>query len=514
MTPAEALGLDPSLVHAWGPGRAKIALEAVRPPKGRLVLVSAITPVGGGEGKTTMTIALAMGLCRIGRNALPVLRQPSLGPIFGKKGGGTGGGRSTVEPSTAINLHLTGDIHAVSAAHGLLSAMVDNALHWREDLDPRSISWPRVVDMNDRALRHVVIGLESAVRESRFDITAASEVMAVLCLARDPADLHARLGCLRVGRRRDGTPVTAADLGADGAMAALLNEALMPNLVQTCEGGPALIHGGPFANIAQGCNSVIATRMGLGLADIVVTEAGFGFDLGGEKFLDIKCPVAAVWLSAVVLVVSVPSLRKHGGGDLVAGLLQIDHHVGAVRRYGLPVVVCINRFPADADDDLVALARHAATLGVEAIPCDAYATGGVGAEALARVVDTLAGPPPPPWHPYEPSASIAEKLHAVATTLYGADGVDLLPAAQKQAAELDGLNLPICVAKTPSSLTDDPKRPGVPTGFRITVRELRLMAGAGFVVAVAGDVETMPGLPREPAARHIAVDAEGRVRGV
>ena len=511
------LPIDPAHLHPWGPGRAKIALEATRRPTGRLVLMSAITPVGGGEGKTTMTIALAMGLRHRGRNAIPVLRQPSLGPVFGKKGGGSGGGRCTVEPSTDINLHLTGDIHAVGAAHGLLAAMVDNAIYWRDpvvDLDPASVTWPRVTDMNDRALRRVVVGQAHAQRDTRFDITAASEVMAVLCLAHDPADLLARLSRIRVGRRRDGTPVTAGDLGAAGGMAALLNDALLPNLVRTAQGGPAIIHGGPFANIAQGCNSVIATRMGLGLADVVVTEAGFGFDLGGEKFLDLKCPVAGVWPSAVVLVVTLSSLRIHGAGDMAAGLPQVDHHIASVRRYGLPVVVCVNRFPADTDADVATVVKHAGQLGVTAVACDAVARGAEGAEPLAEAVEALFGAPLTPWHPYSLTDSLETKLTAVATTLYGADGVDLSDSARAQLAELNPLNLPICVAKTQSSLTDNPKLPGVPRGFRITVRELRLMAGAGFVVAVAGDMETMPGLPREPAAKRIGVGRDGRVYGV
>ena len=444
---------------------------------------------------------------------MPVLRQPSLGPIFGKKGGGTGAARCTVEPSTAINLHFTGDIHAVGAAHGLLAAMTDSALHFGADLEPRSITWPRVTDMNDRALRHVVVGLGGAVRETRFDITAASEVMAVLCLARSLPDLQARLGRLRVGRTRDGRPVTAADLGADGAMAALLSDALMPNLVQTSEGGPALVHGGPFANIAQGCNSVLATGVALGFADDVVTEAGFGFDLGGEKFLDLKCPVLGAWPSGVVLVVTVPTLVAHGQGALDAGLCQLEHHVGAVRRYGLPVVVCINRFPGDTEEELQAVRRFAASLGVVAVACDAVAQGSEGALELADAVDAF-GPAPAPWHPYAPGAPRVEKLSAVARTLYGADGVDLSPVARAQLARIDLVDLPVCVAKTPLSLTDDPRVLGAPRGFRITIHELRVMAGAGFVVATAGDVETMPGLPRDPAARRIGVRDGGVVYGV
>lgn len=497
--------IDPHYLLPWGPGRAKVSLDALRPPTGRLILVSGITPAGGGEGKTTIAIALAMGLRRAGRNATVVLRQPSLGPVFGKKGGGTGTGRSTVEPATNINLHFTGDIHAVGAAHGLLAALTDNALHHGEDLDPRSISWPRVTDMNDRALRHVVVGLGNYARETRFDITAASEVMAVLCLALDPADMRRRLRRLRVGRRKDGTPVTAADLGADGAMAALLEEAFLPNLVHTCEGGPALIHGGPFANIAQGCNSVVATRMAMGLADDVVTEAGFGFDLGGEKFLDLKCPVAGVWPSGVVLVATIASLKAHGAGDLTAGLVQLDHHLSAIRRYGLPAVVCINRFPHDTPDEISAAERHAAQLGTPAVPCDAAARGSEGAALLSHAVAAFRTPPVP-WHPYAAGAKIEEKLGAIAATLYGADGVDLSPSSRRQLSELDSLGLGVCVAKTPLSLSADPHRRGVPTGFRILIREFRLMAGAGFVVAIAGDVETMPGLPKEPAARRMGLN--------
>ncbi|MDP2317606.1 MAG: formate--tetrahydrofolate ligase [Pseudomonadota bacterium] len=520
---AAELGLAPEHVHPWGPGRAKIALEAAGPSKGRLVLVSAITPTPAGEGKTTMAISLALGLRQRGASVAVALREPSIGPVFGKKGGGTGGGRATLEPANAINLHNTGDLHAIAAAHNLLAAMVDNALHFRAaGLDARKTRWRRVIDMNDRALRSVIVGLGSAVRESGFDITAASEVMAALCLAEDRADLESRLGRLIVGEDTGGRPITANDLGATGAMSALLAEAVMPTLVQTSEGGAAFVHGGPFANIAHGCNSRIATRMALAHADIVLTEAGFAFDLGGEKFLDIKARAPGLWPSMVALVVTRRALLWHGEGELEQGLRLLDHHLGAVARFGLPAMVVLNRFPDDTPADIDRIRAFCDRRGAAFAPCDGYAHGGEGAHEAADTLQAVLGAPgskaaPTPRWLYPLDAPLVQKLEAVATTMYAASGVTLDDGARKDLARIEALgggSLPVCIAKTPLSLTDDSTRKGLPGAHTLRVRELRLYAGAGFVVALAGDVQTMPGLPKTPAAAKVRVEPDGRIRGL
>jgi formate--tetrahydrofolate ligase len=537
---AAELGIAPEHVIGWGPDRAKVDLAALadRPPTGRLVLVSAITPTPSGEGKTTMAIALAMGMRRRGRHAVLALREPSLGPVFGMKGGGTGGGAATIEPAEAINLHFTGDLHAITSAHNLLSALVDNCLQFGRPapIDPRRVTWPRAVDMNDRFLRHVVLGLggplDGIPRESGFQITASSEVMAALCLAADLPDLQQRLGRIVVGWSADSSPVTAGDIGAAPAMTALLRDALMPNLAQTAEGGPALVHGGPFANIAHGTNSMIATRLAMATGADVITEGGFGFDLGGEKFLDIACRSAGIWPRAVVLVVTLRALRLHGGAALadagtpnraalIAGLPQLERHLFSVGAFGLPPVVALNRFPDDEEDEVAVLAGWCATHGVPMAPCSGFAEGGVGAEELADLVsgvlDSTDAGPPQPWHPYAADEPYADKISAVARHVYGADGIEIAPAAARELERITaavGTGLPVCIAKTHLSLSDDPKRRGVPHGFTVNVREARLAAGAGFVVASTGSIVTMPGLPHDPAALHIRVRPDGSIAGL
>jgi formate--tetrahydrofolate ligase len=537
---AAELGIAPEHVIGWGPGRAKVDLAALtgRPPTGRLVLVSAITPTPSGEGKTTMAIALAMGMRAQGRHAVLALREPSLGPVFGMKGGGTGGGAATIEPAEAINLHFTGDLHAITSAHNLLSALVDNSVQFGHPgpIDPRRVTWPRAIDMNDRFLRRVVIGLggpaDGIPRESGFQITASSEVMAVLCLASDLADLQTRLGRIVVGWSADAEPVTADDVGAAPAMTALLRDALMPNLAQTAEGGPALVHGGPFANIAHGTNSMIATRMALATGADVITEGGFGFDLGGQKFLDIACRSAGIWPSAVVLVVTLKALRLHGGASpagaghpdraaLIAGLPQLERHLFSIGAYGLHPVVALNLFPDDSAEEVEVLASWCAAHGVPMAPCTGFAEGGAGSVALAdlvsQVVDDSASAPPEPWHPYATGDTYAEKIAAVARRVYGADGIEVAPTAAKELARITaalGSELDVCIAKTHLSLSDDPTRRGVPHGFTINVREARVAAGAGFVVASTGSIVTMPGLPREPAALRVHVRPDGSISGL
>ncbi len=514
---AEELGLRREHVLAWGPGRAKVALDAAGPPVGKLVLVSAITPTPPGEGKTTMAIALAMGLRQRGHRVALALRQPSVGPVFGRKGGGTGGGRATIQPEDAINLHFTGDMHAITSAHDLLASLVDHAVQHGTGPDPARIHWPRVLDLNDRALRRVQVGLDGVTRESRFDITAASEVMAALCLAEDRADLEERLGRLIVGEDRDERPVTATDLRGVGAMSALLLEATMPNLVQTAEGGAAFVHGGPFANIAHGCSSRIATRMALAHADIVLTEAGFGFDLGGEKYLDIKARAAGLWPSRVVLVATIRALRWHGDGDLGRGLAQLHHHLDGIARYDLDAMVVLNGFADDSAEDIATVRDACHARGAPFAACDGFAHGGEGSlEAADVLAQGLAAPGVPRWL-YPLDATLPEKLETVATALYGAAGIHLEDAALQDLARIDALGgsaLPVCIAKTPLSLTDDPRVRGVPPAHVLRVRRLRLHAGAGFVVALAGDVQTMPGLPKEPAAWRVHVDGGGRIRGL
>jgi formate--tetrahydrofolate ligase len=529
---AQDLGLAPEHVIPYGRHKAKIELEALREPRGKLVLVSAINPTKAGEGKTTTSVGLSMGLSRIGRRAAVCLREPSLGPVFGIKGGGTGGGVAQVEPASDINLHFTGDLHAITSAHNLLAALIDNDLHFggKSGLSADRVTWPRALDMNDRSLRNVIVGLrgEGVARETSFDITAASEIMAVLCLAESEEDLEARLARIVVGRTKDRAPVTVADLGAAPALRVLLRDALRPNLVQTREGTPAIVHGGPFANIAHGCSSVLATRMGLAYADVVVTEAGFGFDLGGEKFFDIKCRQTGLWPDLVVLVATCRALKAHGGAKdfarrddaaLKAGLANLDHHLDSVKGFGARAVVAINRFPSDAPDELEAVIAHCAARGVKAAASTAFSDGGAGAEVLAKVVAAQLDDSPArqPKFTYELSSSYAEKIDAIAQKIYGAEGAVIAPAAKRvlDRLESEGTKLPVCMAKTPLSLSDDPAMSAArPKGFRVTVREARLSAGAGFVVCLLGDVMTMPGLPKEPSAMRVRVEADGTVKGL
>jgi formate--tetrahydrofolate ligase len=520
------LGLAPHDITGWGPGLAKLTRPALRrltdAPRGRLVLVSAITPTRRGEGKTTMSIGLAQGLVRRGHRAVAALRQPSLGPIFGAKGGGTGGGRCRIEPSVRINLGATGDLHAVTAAHGLLAALVDNALHHGlpgggPPLDARTIVWRRALDMNDRFLRNVVIGLggreHGVVREDGFDITAASEVMAILCLATDLLDVKSRLARIVIGERVDGAPVTAADLRAPGAMAALLADASLPNLAQTTEGVPVLVHGGPFGNIAHGCSSLIATRAALGATDWTITEAGFGFDLGGEKFLDIACRAGGVWPSAVVLVATVRGLVAHGSAE--AGFANLLRHAHSARAFGFEPIVAINRFAADSDADVARLVALCAAQDLRAAACTAFSEGGAGAEALADLVVAAGSTPHVPRWIYDLADAPERKMEAIARAVYGADGVALTPRARRDLKRASGASTwPICMAKTHLSLSDDAKLLGRPTGFTISVREVRVRAGAGYLLAITGDVLTMPGLPSEPAAQHIDVQEDGTISGV
>jgi formate--tetrahydrofolate ligase len=537
-TIAAKLGVPGEELSPYGRNKAKVSLAFAKAagerPKGKLILVTATTPTAFGEGKTTVTIGLGQALARKGKRTAICLREPSLGPCFGVKGGAAGGGWSQVLPMEEINLHFTGDIHAVGIAHNLLAAMADNHLQQGNelDLDPRRIVLRRAVDMNDRALRNIVMGLggkaDGVPRESGFDITVASEVMAVLCLARDLADLKERLGRIVVGYSRAGKPVTASDLKAQGAMAALLKEALCPNLVQTIEHVPAFVHGGPFANIAHGTNSVLATRMALGLADYTVTEAGFASDLGAEKFFDIVCRTSGFAPDAVVLVTTVRALKLHGGmakdrlkeedlQALEAGLDNLRAHVENLRQYGVPVVVAVNRFVFDTDAELSLVEKAAAETGARLALAEVWAKGGEGGLELAdRVMEAIdSGADYRPLYPLD--LSLAEKIRTVATKVYGADGADIEPAARKRLEELEAQgygNLPVCMAKTQMSLSDDPAKKGRPRNFRVSVREIRLSAGAGFVVAICGNIMTMPGLPKHPAAESIDVDGEGRITGL
>ena len=538
---AKKAGVPADAVFPHGRHLAKLDLDYVESlrarPSGRLVLVTAINPTPPGEGKTTTTIGLGDALNRIGRKAVVALREPSQGPVFGRKGGATGGGWAQVAPMAEINLHFTGDFHAITAAHNLLAALLDNSVYWGNplDIDLRSITWRRVADVNDRALRKVIVGLGEGAnglpRETGFDITVASEVMAVLCLASDLADLQVRLGRIVVARRRSGEPVIAGDLQADGAMAALLRDAIQPNLVQTLEGNPVLVHGGPFANIAHGCNSVIATRTALKLADFCVTEAGFGADLGAEKFFDIKCRSAGLAPSAVVVVATLRALKYQGGADLKAvgapdaeslqaGLANLARHVENVRGFGVPAVVAINRFDGDTAQEHEAVVRFCEGLGVRAIVCTHWADGSAGAEALAREVAALcdAAQGEATFTPaYALDLPLKAKIEAIARTIYRAEGISLSKAAQKNLKlyEAGGWGgLPICVAKTPYSFSADPARLGAPSGHILPVSEVRLSAGAGFVVAICGDIMTMPGLPRAPGAAAIHLDAHGRIDGM
>ena len=534
---AETLGLGPADLIPYGHDKAKIRLGAAadRPMDGKLILVSAMSPTPAGEGKTTVTVGLGQGFGKIGADALVCIREPSLGPVMGIKGGAAGGGRSQVIPMEAINLHFTGDMHAVTSAHNLLSALVDNALHFREGpaLDPRRTTWNRVLDVNDRALRHVMVGLgdrlQGLPRQTGFDITAASEVMAVLGLARDRADLRARLKRLLVGETFDRQPVSAGDLGADGPMSVLLDDALQPNLVQTLEGTPATVHGGSFANIAHGSSSVVATRMGLRLADYVITEAGFGFDLGGEKFFDIVCRAGEFGPSAVVLVATIRALKMHGGVALAdlktpdpeavaRGLPNLEKHLETADAFGVPVVVALNRFTQDTDAEIKVVAERCAALGHAFEEADVWGQGGAGAVNLARRVKALADGFEGQYRPlYTLDESPADKITAVARQTYGADAVHFTRQAKlnlKRIKRLGFDRLPVCIAKTQSSLSDDPKRRGRPTGFDITVREVIINAGAGFLVPLTGDVLRMPGLPRTPAGLKMGLDANGQIYGL
>lgn len=504
-------------------------------PNGALVLVAGISPTPAGEGKTTTSIGLADALRAAGANAMIALREPSLGPCFGQKGGATGGGRAQVAPMEEINLHFTGDFHAITSANNLLAAMLDNHIYWGNELgiDPRRIALHRAIDMNDRALRQTVLGLgdgaNGAAREQKFDITVASEVMAIFCLARDLDDLQARLSRMIVAERRDGTPVTPADLKAVGSMAALLRDALQPNLVQTLEGTPALVHGGPFANIAHGCNSVIATTTALKLADIVVTEAGFGADLGGEKFLDIKCRQTGLAPSCAVVVATMRALKMHAGvakadlgvenpGAVVRGAANLRRHVDAMRAFGLPVIVAINGFVTDTEAERTALRTALDHDGAKIAFCTHWADGPAGAADLARaVLDTIAEKSADFSTLYPDDMPLGHKLSAIARRIYGADDVELSPKAAKRIARIEAQgygHLPVCVAKTQYSFTADPARRGAPTGFTIPIRDVHLSAGAGFVVALAGDIMTMPGLPRIPAAEAIGLDPDGTIHGL
>jgi formate--tetrahydrofolate ligase len=536
-TIAGKLDIPLEAVDPYGRDKAKLDLSKIVPSGrvGKLILVTAINPTPAGEGKTTTSVGLADALNRTGRKAVLVLREPSLGPCFGTKGGATGGGFAQVVPMEDINLHFTGDFHAITAAHNLLAAMLDNHIHWGNALgiDLRRIVWRRVLDVNDRALRGIVQSLGGVAngfpRESGFDITVASEVMAILCLADDLDDLEARLGRIVVAYTHDRQPVTARDLGADGAMAVLLQKAIRPNLVQTLEGNPAIIHGGPFANIAHGCNSVIATRVGLSLGDYVVTEAGFGADLGAEKFFDIKCRQAGLTPDAAVIVATVRALKMNGGvakadlaqEDVAAvqrGAVNLIRHIENVRQFGVPVVVAINHFATDTAAEIAVIEAAAATHGTRAILCRHWAEGGAGAVDLADAVAALADGGQAQFAPiYDNDLSLFKKIETVATRIYRAHEVIAEPSIHKQLERWEAAgfgHLPVCIAKTQYSFSTDPTMLGAPTGHSVTVREVRLAAGAGFVVAICGEINTMPGLPRVPAAEHIRINAAGQIDGL
>jgi formate--tetrahydrofolate ligase len=536
---ADSLGLDPQAVEPYGHYKAKIDLKTAgldsAGPRGRLILVTAINPTPAGEGKTTTSVGLADALCRIGHETVLALREPSLGPCFGTKGGATGGGYAQVGPMEDINLHFTGDFHAITSAHNLLSAMIDNHIHWGNtlDIDVRRVVWRRVLDINDRALRSITQSLGGVgngfPRESGFDITVASEVMAILCLARNLDDLEDRLGRIVIGYTRARQPVTASDLKAAGAMAVLLAQAIKPNLVQTLEGNPALLHGGPFANIAHGCNSVIATRAALALGDFVVTEAGFGADLGAEKFFDIKCRQAGLQPAAAVIVATVRALKMNGGvakADLAGedveavrrGSVNLVRHIENVRQFGVPVLVAINHFHSDSDAEIAVLHEVAEAEGCEAHLCRHWAQGGAGAEGLAHAVARITASDEAALQPlYADDLPLIAKIETVAKRIYRADSVSATSAvlAQLQRWEEAGYgHLPVCMAKTQYSFSADPALLGAPTGHVLPVREVRLSAGAGFVVAICGEIMTMPGLPRIPAAESIRFDAEGEIEGL
>ncbi len=535
---AAELGLGPDDILPYGRYKAKISPEAIaahKKPRGRLVLVTGINPTPAGEGKSTCLVGVAMAMRRLGKNALLAIREPSLGPVFGIKGGAAGGGYAQIVPMDEINLHFTGDFHAIASAHNLLSAMLDNHMHHGNalGLDPRRIAWPRTIDMNDRALRHVVValgGLNGGIaREDRFVIVPGSEVMAILCLATDIEDLEARLGRIIVGLTRDRRPVTARDLKASGAMTLLLKDAILPNLVQTIEGGPALVHGGPFGNIAHGCNSIVATKLALGLADIVLTEAGFGADLGAEKFFDIKCRSGGLNPEAAVVVATIRALKYNGGvrledltrpdvEALKRGMVNLEAHVANVRKFGVPVIVALNRFITDSQEELDTVLEAAKGWGVRAALSDVWAKGGEGGEAVAQEVLAALEEDTASFAPlYDAKAPIKEKIETVAREIYGAGGVDYTKEANRSIAQCESMGLgetAVCIAKTQMSFSDDPSKLGRPTGFRITIRDVTPSAGAGFVVALAGDIMTMPGLARTPSAEAIRVNSDGSIEGL
>ena len=533
------LGLSEDDLDLYGKYKAKIDYNLLkthkRDKKAKLILTTAINPTPAGEGKTTTTIGVADGLQKIGKNTIVTLREPSLGPVFGIKGGAAGGGYAQVIPMEDINLHFTGDFHAIGAANNLLAAMIDNHIHQgnKLNIDPRTITWRRCVDMNDRQLRNIVCGMgrkvDGIVREDGFDITVASEVMAAFCLANDISDLKEKLGNIIIGYTYENIPVRAKELNANGAMAALLKDALKPNLVQTLEGTPAIVHGGPFANIAHGCNSVIATKIGMNFADYVVTEGGFGADLGAEKFLDIKCRMADIKPDAVIIVVTVRALKYNGGVDkanlnetnleaLEAGLPNLLKHVENITGvFKLPAVVAINEFPTDTEEEINLIKEKCNDLGVNVVLSQVWAKGGEGGVELAKEVVRLCEEENNFEYAYPLESTIKEKINAIATKIYGADGVDFTKEAEKEIANLEKLgysNLPICMAKTQYSLTDDPSKLGRPTNFRITVRKINISAGAGFIVALTGDIMKMPGLPKLPAAERIDVDENGVISGL
>ena len=525
-------------LEMYGKYKAKISLDAWNKVKndkdGKLILVTAINPTPAGEGKTTTSVGLADALNKQGKKVAVALREPSLGPCFGLKGGAAGGGYAQVVPMEDINLHFTGDFHAITTAHNLLAAVIDNHIQQGNalDIDVRRVAWKRVLDLNDRALRHVVIGMggkaHGVPRETGFDITVASEMMAILCLSSDLEDMKKRLGQIVVAYTRDGRAVRADELNVTGALTLLFKDAIKPNLVQTLEGTPALIHGGPFANIAHGCNSVMATKFALKFADVVVTEAGFGADLGAEKFLDIKCRFAGIHPDAVVIVATVRALKMHGGlpktelgkvdmAALEKGLANLTKHIENVQKFGLPAVVAINAFPTDTREELDFVEEKCVAMGASVALSEVWAKGGEGGLELADKVMEAMEKPSNFRFMYEVEQSIPEKIKAVAKEIYGADGVDFTGPAKKQLAEIEALGLdkmPVCMAKTQYSLSDDPTKLGRPEGFRITVKELRISAGAGFIVALTGDILTMPGLPKKPAAENMDIDVQGRITGL
>ncbi len=525
-------------LEMYGKYKAKISLDAWNKVKndkdGKLILVTAINPTPAGEGKTTTSVGLADALNKQGKKVAVALREPSLGPCFGLKGGAAGGGYAQVVPMEDINLHFTGDFHAITTAHNLLAAVIDNHIQQGNalDIDVRRVAWKRVLDLNDRALRHVVIGMggkaHGVPRETGFDITVASEMMAILCLSSDLEDMKKRLGQIVVAYTRDGRAVRADELNVTGALTLLFKDAIKPNLVQTLEGTPALIHGGPFANIAHGCNSVMATKFALKFADVVVTEAGFGADLGAEKFLDIKCRFAGIHPDAVVIVATVRALKMHGGlpktelgkvdmAALEKGLANLTKHIENVQKFGLPAVVAINAFPTDTKEELDFVEEKCVAMGASVALSEVWAKGGEGGLELADKVMEAMEKPSNFRFMYEVEQSIPEKIGAVAREIYGADGVDFTGPAKKQLAEIEALGLdkmPVCMAKTQYSLSDDPTKLGRPEGFRITVKELRISAGAGFIVALTGDILTMPGLPKKPAAENMDIDVQGRITGL